>query len=114
VPRVPVPGPLTVTCDTCGASAETWDGEHPDRAVECGCCPLAHDHAGLGCRTVTITATARLTLLDAGDLLEAVAEAAWDAGFERRLGETRTPGALPVTPERAMRRGLHPPEEASS
>jgi len=38
--------------------------------VECGCCPVTHDHAGLGCRPVTITATARLTILDPADLLE--------------------------------------------
>lgn len=70
-----VPDPLTVTCNACLKSAETWDGLHPDRALECSCCPLEHDHAGLGCRPVTITATARLTILDAADLLEAMAGA---------------------------------------
>jgi hypothetical protein len=63
------PQPLIVTCDSCGKSGETWDGEHPDRAVECSCCPQEHDHGGLGCRTVTITAMAHLTILDASDLL---------------------------------------------
>jgi len=50
--------PLLVTCNSCGASAETRDGSNPDAAVECDCCPEAHDHAGLGCRPVTITAFA--------------------------------------------------------
>jgi hypothetical protein len=63
------PRPLIVTCDSCGKSGETWDGKHPDLAVECDCCPVKHNHGGLGCRTVTITAFANLTILDAGDLL---------------------------------------------
>jgi hypothetical protein len=67
------PEPLRVTCNSCGASAETWNGTDPDSALECGCCPLPHSHAVLGCRTVTITATARLTMFDAGDLLDAAA-----------------------------------------
>ena len=67
------PDALQVVCDSCGASAQTWDFQHPDRAVTCGCCPIQHDHAGLGCRTVTITATARLLILDAADLLDASA-----------------------------------------
>jgi hypothetical protein len=77
-----IPEPLRVTCNSCGASAETWNGADPDSAVECGCCPLPHNHAGLGCRPVTISATARLSMLDATDLLEAMAEAEWDKRFE--------------------------------
>jgi hypothetical protein len=69
-----IPEPLTVTCDTCGKSAQTFSGATPDLALECGCCPVLHDHAGLGCRTVTISAKARLCILDAGDLLEALAD----------------------------------------
>lgn len=64
--------PLIVTCDSCGETAETWDGSNPDAAVDCACCPEPHDHMGLGCRTVTITAFAQMTILDAGDLLEAL------------------------------------------
>lgn len=68
--------PLIVTCDMCGDSAETWDGSNPDAAVNCGCCPLDHSHMGPGCnRTVTITAFAQLTLLNAADLLEALGSA---------------------------------------
>jgi hypothetical protein len=52
---------LRVTCNSCGTSGETCDYAHPDRAVQCGCCPESHDHAGLGCRPVTILATAFLT-----------------------------------------------------
>lgn len=62
---------LVVTCDSCGKSAETWDFRHPDQALICECCPAAHDHAGLGCRTVTITASAQLTIFDINELLEA-------------------------------------------
>lgn len=65
------PEPLTVVCNSCGKSADTWDYQHPDAAVECGCCPVAHDHAGLGCRTVTIYAHAHLTLFQMTELLEA-------------------------------------------
>src|SRR5580692_2646052 len=89
----PLPPPLLVTCDTCGASAETYDGADPDSALRCGCCPLPHNHAGLGCRTITISATAHLSLIDVNDLLEAAAETEWDAQFERRLRET--PGGKP-------------------
>ena len=64
------PKPLVVTCNSCGKTAETWDFQHPDLAVECGCCPAAHDHAGLGCRPVTIYATAHLTMFDIGYLME--------------------------------------------
>ena len=58
---MPEPVPLTVTCDTCGASAQTFNGADPDSALECACCPVPHSHAGLGCRTVTISATAHLS-----------------------------------------------------
>jgi hypothetical protein len=51
---------LTVTCNTCGTQAPVTDGTQPHASLQCGCCPLPHDHAGLGCRTVTITATAGL------------------------------------------------------
>jgi hypothetical protein len=60
--------PLTVECDQCHESAETWDFQHPDRALECGCCVIAHDHAGLGCRTVTITASAYLSIFSPEEL----------------------------------------------
>lgn len=76
------PEPLTVVCNSCGASGDTWDYQHPDLAVECGCCPENHDHAGLGCRTVTIYAHARLVFLSAADLLEMAAETEWDQQFE--------------------------------
>ena len=68
------PKPLVVSCKQCGATAETWDFQHPDLAVECGCCPEPHDHTGLGCRPVTITATAHLTLFDIRELMEIAAE----------------------------------------
>ena len=42
------PRPLVVACQSCGKTAETWDFQHPDLAVECSCCPVAHDHTGLG------------------------------------------------------------------
>jgi hypothetical protein len=64
---------LKVTCHSCGTTAETWDFRHPDRAVKCDCCPLPHDHAGLGCRPVTITATAHLTLFDLSELMDVAA-----------------------------------------
>ena len=64
------PKPLRVVCNSCGKTAETWDFQHPDLAVECGCCPAAHDHTGLGCRPVTIYATAHLTVFDIGELME--------------------------------------------
>lgn len=49
---------VTVTCDSCGKSVETPNAHAPDRELDCGCCPEDHDHAGLGCRTVTITVRA--------------------------------------------------------
>jgi len=49
---------LEVTCDSCGESARTLNGSNPDGALSCDCCPENHDHAGRGCRTVTITAFA--------------------------------------------------------
>ena len=64
------PKPLVVTCNSCQATAETWDYQHPDLAVACSCCPVAHDHAGLGCRPVTITASAHLTLFDIAELMD--------------------------------------------
>ncbi len=65
------PEPLRVACNGCGAEGWTFDYQHPDLAVECSCCPVAHDHAGLGCRTVTIWGSAYLRVLDPADLLEA-------------------------------------------
>lgn len=53
--------PLTVTCKQCGASAQTFNGADPHSALECGCCTEDHSHAGLGCRPVTISATASLS-----------------------------------------------------
>jgi len=68
------PKPLVVTCQSCGKTAETWDYQHPDLAVECSCCPLPHDHTGIGCRPVTIYATAHLTVFDIAELMEMAAE----------------------------------------
>ncbi len=68
------PEPLRVVCNSCGETAETWDYQHPDWAVKCGCCPLEHDHMGVGCRPVTIYATAHLTLFDINELMEMAAE----------------------------------------
>ena len=68
------PEPLRVECQACGASAETWDYANPDSAVTCGCCPIVHDHAGMGCRPVTIWATAHITMFNISDLLEMAAE----------------------------------------
>jgi DNA-binding IclR family transcriptional regulator len=65
------PEPLRVACDTCGAEGFTFDYQHPDAAVECGCCPVRHDHAGLGCRTVTIYGTAHLRVFEVADLMDA-------------------------------------------
>lgn len=83
------PEPLTVACNSCGTSAQTWDFQHPDLAVTCGCCPVEHDHTGLGCRPVTITATAHLTIFDITDLMEMAAER------ERELAPPA--GEAPVT-----------------
>jgi hypothetical protein len=77
-----IPEPLTVTCDSCGKSAETYDGMHPDRALDCGCCAERHDHAGLGCRPVTVSARVRLTLFDAGDLMD--------------IAEMHSPASIPM------------------
>lgn len=63
--------PLMVTCDTCGKSAETYDYGDPDGALDCDCCPVKHNHGGLGCRTVTITASAFLQAFSLADLLGA-------------------------------------------
>ena len=55
------PHPLVVVCDSCGKSAETFNGADPDSALDCACCPEPHNHAGLGCRTITIQARAFLS-----------------------------------------------------
>lgn len=52
---------ITVTCNSCGKTAQAADGRNPDAALECACCPQQHDHAGKGCRPVTIYAVACLT-----------------------------------------------------
>lgn len=57
---MPEAAPLTVVCNSCGASAQTFNGSDPHGALECPCCPEDHSHAGLGCRTITIQATAHL------------------------------------------------------
>ena len=67
------PEPLRVVCDTCAAEGFTFDYEHPDRAVECACCLAVHDHAGLGCRPVTIYGTAHLRLLEVAEVMDAPA-----------------------------------------
>lgn len=54
--------PVTVSCDSCGTSAQTTDYANPDRAVACECCSEDHDHAGLGCRPVTITVGTNVSL----------------------------------------------------
>jgi hypothetical protein len=53
--------PLTVTCTSCGASGKTTDGSAPHAALRCDCCTQDHDHAGLGCRPVTISPAADLS-----------------------------------------------------
>lgn len=68
------PKPLVITCDRCGQSAETWDFQDPDAALDCGCCPLAHRHTG-ECRPATVYATAHLTHVQPGDLLDLVSRA---------------------------------------
>ena len=68
------PRPLTVACQSCGKTAETWDFQHPDLCVVCDCCPIQHDHTGIGCRPVTITATAHLTLFEIAELMEMATE----------------------------------------
>jgi len=85
------PEPLRVQCNSCGTEGWTFDYQHPDLAVECSCCPLPHDHAGLGCRPVTIYGTARLTLFDITEIMEMAAEKEWDRQFEG-------PSAAPVSP----------------
>ena len=65
------PEPLRVVCDSCGTEGWTFDYQRPDVAVECSCCPLPHDHAGIGCRPVTIWGTARLRLFEVTELMDA-------------------------------------------
>lgn len=76
------PAPLRVECIQCKKSAETWDYQHPDLCLECDCCPVAHDHTGLGCRSVTIYASAILSLFDINELMEMAAEHEWDKKSE--------------------------------
>ena len=71
------PEPLRVVCDSCGAEGFTFDYQHPDRAAECSCCPVPHDHGeaanatGVICRPVTIYGTAHLRVFEVGDLMDA-------------------------------------------
>jgi hypothetical protein len=53
---MPAPIALKISCNTCDAVTDTFNGYDPDGALECSCCPEDHSHAGLGCRTITITA----------------------------------------------------------
>lgn len=46
---------LHVQCNTCGKWALTENGDRPDDAVECKCCPEEHSHFDKACRPVTIT-----------------------------------------------------------
>lgn len=52
---------LTVTCLSCGASAQTSNAAWPDDALVCPCCPEPHGHGanalltGVPCRPVRIT-----------------------------------------------------------
>lgn len=66
--------PLRVECNSCGTFAETYNYSAPDLCVVCDCCPVEHDHTGLGCRSVTIWASAHLTLFDINELMEMAAE----------------------------------------
>ena len=71
------PEPLRVVCDSCGTEGFTFDYQRPDRAVECPCCPLPHDHGasadatGVICRPVTIFGTAHLRMFEVADLMDA-------------------------------------------
>jgi hypothetical protein len=69
-----IPVPLRVTCHTCGKWVTTFNGIDPDSALECECCPIKHAHAGKGCRTVDIRGTARLSMFDINDLMNALPE----------------------------------------
>lgn len=64
------PEPLRVVCDTCGAEGWTFDYQHPDLAVQCACCPAAHDHTGLGCRPVTIYGAAYLRVVGLDEVMD--------------------------------------------
>jgi hypothetical protein len=49
---------LMLQCNKCNAfvfGAGNVNGGPPDSQLTCGCCPEDHDHAGLGCRPITIT-----------------------------------------------------------
>jgi len=74
--------PLAVTCDSCGKTAETWDFQNPDKGLECGCCAILHDHAGIGCRPVTITGHAHLVLFDIDYLMDVAGIPASETTFE--------------------------------
>lgn len=67
-----IPDPLTVICDSCGKTAETFNSLDPDSALDCDCCPVRHNHAGLGCRTITVRAKAHLTIFSINDIMEAL------------------------------------------
>ena len=47
---------MLVQCDTNPRhTVVTENGAAPDGELVCDCCAEDHNHAGLGCRTVTIT-----------------------------------------------------------
>ena len=53
-------------CDGCHKfETITGDMSDPDGALDCECCPEDHNHAGLGCRPITITATRGSVTLEA-------------------------------------------------
>ncbi len=85
------PVPLRVVCNSCGTEAETWDYQHPDLAVTCSCCPEPHDHTGIGCRPVTIYASAFPSLFDINELMEMAAERESDRQSEE-------PSDVPASP----------------
>ena len=61
---MPEPAPITITCNSCQASVQTFNGSDPHGALECPCCPEDHTHTGLEpcpTRTITISATAYLS-----------------------------------------------------
>jgi hypothetical protein len=45
-----------VMCNSCHSWTITENAVDPDGELNCPCCPIDHSHAGLGCRTITITA----------------------------------------------------------
>ena len=55
-----------IKCDTCGNKTMTRTGlDDPHSQLQCSCCPIDHNHAGLGCRTITITALGPIVMAPA-------------------------------------------------